>query len=645
MNIKINKDAILKHRFWIMLGVTFLLTLIGIVYLEMAVDAETERKKLVTGLDKGTKGKQNPATIEEVAKNVAQLTKKAKEVWAAAYRVQASEFKWAPEIEKQFKFFDGKFVVDIKVSHLTDAKTWPKDTRTVMHGIFDMKDDEGFTLKPREGPPVYFKRTKSVEKFLVVEENRQSVFSLLDKESRGKMLTVVYQTGRYFNDVLTLAEERVFRASYKDQIHEILQSVDPLSVDADGKMSGVVVLRDWPFRPAPEFPDKDAKFFRYVAEDFNDKKEIYREAWIAQENLWLQKEIYRMIRVANNEISDFKKIGAAKGKDGKALDVPHGFQNPNFDVELNLDAKGNLSFKIKNRLERRQSIDLNFRVLLNDKAGFAPETIRVSGLPLQPKGADKDFFVQNFPAEKSERNGVFSLQQVLSWQTAAVKRIDHISIGSNADLDGSHSHRTYVEGLKPFDEKDAKGASVAAPKFDQPPIGQPPIGGGRPAMLGFPGQLPAGGAGGNTGLLENNLWSHRYVEVTPQSRRIPIAVVLIVDQDHVDRVLTSFNNSKLRFLPTQVLLNQYAGSLQPPALAQKDPGIQGGFPFQGPFPPFRGDEGPKGPNDPAAGGSDLDTNMELVIYGIMTLYQRYPPAPRATTIATEDQETQEVSDK
>ena len=45
---------------------------------------------------------------------------------------------------------------------------------------------------------------------------------------------------------------------------------------------------------------------------------------------------------------------------------------------------------------------------------------------------------------------------------------------------------------------------------------------------------------------------------------IPVAVVLIVDQDHVDRVLNSFNNSKLRFLETQVLLNYYSGSLQPP---------------------------------------------------------------------------------
>ena len=32
---------------------------------------------------------------------------------------------------------------------------------------------------------------------------------------------------------------------------------------------------------------------------------------------------------------------------------------------------------------------------------------------------------------------------------------------------------------------------------------------------------------------------------------------------------------------------------------------------------------------PAAAGSDTETNIELVFYGIMTIYQRYPPRPAA----------------
>ena len=35
-----------------------------------------------------------------------------------------------------------------------------------------------------------------------------------------------------------------------------------------------------------------------------------------------------------------------------------------------------------------------------------------------------------------------------------------------------------------------------------------------------------------------------------------------------------------------------------------------------------------GTSQPGA-ASDMETNMEVVIYGFMTLYQRYPPPPQA----------------
>src|SRR5204862_108996 len=94
-------------------------------------------------------------------------------------------------------------------------------------------------------------------------------------------------------------------------------------------------------------------------------------------------------------------------------------------------------------------------------------------------------------------------------------------------------------------------------------------------------------------------------------------------------VMTKFNNSKLRLLLTQALLNQYTGSIAPPAPAV-DPKDGPKFvpnPFApGPMRPM-GPFGPGGPIPPAAGGGDSDNSMELVIYGVMTLYQRYPPRP------------------
>jgi hypothetical protein len=180
-----------------------------------------------------------------------------------------------------------------------------------------------------------------------------------------------------------------------------------------------------------------------------------------------------------------------------------------------------------------------------------------------------------------------------------------------------------------------------------------------------PGGL--GGAGGAAAALPHGLIPDRYLEVTPQFRRVPVAVVLIVDQNHVDRVLTAFNNSKLRFLMTQVLLNHYGHSVKPDLSSERaDEGAAGPGPMgpTGPmgagsggpaFPGGSGKGGLVGPGrpggffpggkmpggfGPVGGGSDsngsqpaatdnMEANMELVIYGIVTLYERYPPKPAA----------------
>ena len=113
-----------------------------------------------------------------------------------------------------------------------------------------------------------------------------------------------------------------------------------------------------------------------------------------------------------------------------------------------------------------------------------------------------------------------------------------------------------------------------------------------------------------------------------------MAVVLVVDQDHVDRVITQFNNSKLRFLESQVLLNHFSGSLQPAGVVEQKkegagppPGSQPGFKGFGGFGTKGLDTGATEGQPAAAGGDNQETNMEMVIYGIVTLYQRYPPRP------------------
>jgi hypothetical protein len=105
---------------------------------------------------------------------------------------------------------------------------------------------------------------------------------------------------------------------------------------------------------------------------------------------------------------------------------------------------------------------------------------------------------------------------------------------------------------------------------------------------------------------------------------VPVGVVLIVDQQHVNRVLAAFANSNLRLVITQVLQTHYPGSVQPQLIKAPDinvrpiPGRGGqeGF-IQPPFgQPIYGQQ---------QGAEEQEANVELVIYGIMTLYERHPP--------------------
>jgi hypothetical protein len=325
------------------------------------------------------------------------------------------------------------------------------------------------------------------------------------------------------------------------------------------------------------------------------------------------------------------------------------YRNPYFDLAPRLIGKDKLEVTIVNRLPRRQKLDMELLVQFNkDNKVFGAERVRVPGTPLGPRGGGEErrTLTLDLPPG-APRTGLFGVEQALTWDTAAIRRIDQITLGSLSSDEISHSHRTFVSGLKPWREKKLDAALVppggppGAPGAPPMPPGAAPfvpaIPGGAPNPFGMGGL----GQGGNKDLTINGLWTERYLEISKQGRRIPVAIALVVDQDHVDRVQTAFNNSKMRFLMTQVLLNHYPYSLKPAGNDAAKSGQPGfafpGFPFPGACPGFA-PMGPMGDGDVAApgmmagggavgGGQDTEANIELVLYGIVTLYERYPPRP------------------
>ena len=269
---------------------------------------------------------------------------------------------------------------------------------------------------------------------------------------------------------------------------------------------------------------------------------------MAQEDLWIQRDIYKSIRDANDQVS--KMVGEkAEGKDKTAT-----FKNPYFEISLKLLSQDKLQVTLKNLRDNRQKLDIAFRIRMTKDAKLPRdkwETINVQGEPLDPVGTKGKTATDTMTKEMSlppgePRTGIYEVEQVLTWETAAVRRIDHIAIGSSWVDDMSLNHRQFPDGVRPLNPVIV--AKEDADKRDP-----------RQDMMQKANAVSI-----------NGLVKDRYIEVNEQARRLPVGVALIVDQMHLGRILKSFENSKFRFVINQTTLNRYPGTLRPTIMAAKD---------------------------------------------------------------------------
>ena len=619
--MKLDKETIVKQRFWFLLLVAVPLILGAFFILMTTVRAaiNANRKKLDGDLKSAGSGGviRNQEWVDAMEKKAKEMAKIEEKVWREAYEEQKDLSTWPQLIEENFDFKDGLFATEIKVERGKGVSgKLPANDASHFHGVVLSHNRNEVVVKGEEEKKTFHNTAK-----IKVSGDKTNFFRDLQD---GDRVAVTYIRSKYFFDPLTDNEQKTFADDdgYKSQVPEILEQVQPLTVDSEGDVvGGVVQFKNWTYQKKT-WPPADALFFRYVARPWKTQDHnISDEAWMAQEDLWLQREIYRIIREANDSVSKFK------GDGGDAKDSPktYVFTNPYWELTLTFVNKKRLGIQIKNLLPRRQRLDLDFLVQLQKKVSTVDqlEKITIGGEPLGPLETRE--MVQEHDVQGQAATGIYGVEQVINWETAAVKRIDQVSLGSLAPGDCAHGHRTYPAGLKPFKERKETGA-----KAQQPPgPGGPKM---DPKMLdkaGFKGVKE----GSEGSLTVNGLKADRYLEPpTRQTRRIPVGVALIVDQEHVDRVLLAFSKSHLRFVTTQVILNRYPNSVRPSGGTAQPKG-KGGF---GPK-DFGFGEGTIGPglggvrHQPAASsGSNQESNIELVIYGIMTMYERYPPRPQQT---------------
>ncbi|GEM_PF-2944477 len=671
MKFKVDKDMLIKHRFWVLLAASLPLVMAALLILITSVGAHIEdlKKKVSGKLTEVQQAKEvvGPSVIE-VRKKVAD-DRKASEtlVHAGAFKAQEVLATWPDEVEKKFDFQRGRFATDIKIMPAPkDKDSWPANDDSLFHGTVSEVDQDFVVVTDKDGKEAKFQPTLKIK--VSKADKTADEKDLWETIANGQFLAITYYRSKYFYDPLTQNEQTIFARSYTTQIHDILRIVDPV----DAKGNGTVQFNGWLYN-ANQPPPPRSKFFTFVDQDWNVDGFIYDEAWTAQEDLWIQREMFQLIRAANDSIAKFEPKGAPVAKDKPTPNSwfedktkPITFTNTNYELIFEWIDAGKVAITVKNNLLRRQKLDVYVRVKFNTQNNpqLSSEPILIGGEPLDPRGTGKDSQRKEYPltANTIKRTGIYGVEQVLTWETAPVKRIDHVAIGSAAD-DIAHGHKTFPQGSQPYRKDKKKDDGKAA---DDPMGGMAAAApGGELGERGFGAGFGGGGqAAGNRGI--NGVLMDRYLEVSEQSRRLPVGLSLIVDQDHINRVLDSFNNSKLRFLTSQVLLNRYPNSVRPPLVANAaEAPKEAEGPPPAAFSPMGGGDGPRGGSGPKGGGlgvapmgipgavqpgiggavqpgmgagigggfapgmlsagtEELENNVEMVIYGVVTLYERYP---------------------
>ncbi len=304
---------------------------------------------------------------------------------------------------------------------------------------------------------------------------------------------------------------------------------------------------------------------RHVS-DWTDKTPTNNQVWLALEDMWVQKGLLDPIVAVNASAAVFAPID--DGKDP----LKRKFRSRVWDLDLEVPKEGKQAGKIilaklTNRTDRMQLLGngktMNLRVWLAD--GGTPILFRIEAAFLKANEVMEVKPVPNLHAipDGTEVKKLARVEQILDARTVPVRRIDVVQLGK---VDARHAAAA-LKQPKFFPEDAVVDATAGGPGGMPGGPGGEGSAGGMGAMMGSrgagsPGGL-AGGAAANFGIptavLDGN--KKRYIDVTDQVRRMPVGMVLVVDQMFLQDTLVAFANSSLRFQVTQYHWKRFRGTL------------------------------------------------------------------------------------
>ncbi len=503
--MKVDKATLIKHRFWIILGTAVAFTVIGWLLLLLtvpgAVGKERDKVNSQWSAKKTVTKYLNREYVNVQKKEVDDLQSELKKLQSILFNAQAVEascMSWPKMLSSDkkvvFDLKDGLYALEVAIQPLKGGKL--PAVKDKISGTLETTDQEWFKVQDEKGKSYQLLRSTKTK----ITDNSNitpkiSGFGELVNRT-GHPVVVTYYKGKTFGEDLTEAEIRAYQESYREQLIDVLKDLGTVNRFGDTvvqlryvpstkqptrpiggfgkkkeKTDPDIVNETWIFRPEMKNPPQtppptDNRFLQLPALGAKNATEISSaEVWATQESVWVQHEIFRQIKATNDGLAAFERVDMSA--DGKSAV----FRNFYWEVELKM-AAGGVNVKLKNMRPNWQPIEnLRFIARFKDpskKDGNPSDEVVIppqksagwQGYPVGPAGSGKDVFPNEKSGEKTNAKfialpgapltGFYSLDQVLTVETAAVKRIDAISIGASLTGEPAVSLRHDRELLKPY---------------------------------------------------------------------------------------------------------------------------------------------------------------------------------------------------
>jgi hypothetical protein len=479
----------------------------------------------------------------------------------------------------------------------------------------------------------------------------------------------------YFGDPINQYQAQKFSEEYGSQLFELPGIIRPLMPDGTGVVQASGKWTD----------------LLQLHRTFTVLPPSREDVWLSQEDFWVKRELLRVVRAANDAVGRFQEVkqlktAAPKDAKGKAAVQPEDrnhkiFRNPFWEVELTLAQNAKREYvlrgKITNIGKHREPLDALLVYLTNPpfELSTKPAVVAIEHEPV-PVGESVDIKETKIDQTQSI-DGITGVEQMLSWRTAPVKRIDQLLIDYKSSRNAGRALQPppWIEKATTETAPSTGATPGAAPGA---PSGGPTGGGGdiknsMAMMMG--GMRPGGGGSGQGGTSKNGLQLNRYTDPEDKLanrlnpvRHMPVAMVVIMDEEQIHEFLGAFANSKLRIQVLQCHWHHTREKIKPQSestgtVADKGRKTGGARPAQGGksmgelgMAGFAGRGGMMGgmmmgqagmpgtmpggfagPGNLNRGDEDEEeaeaTLVEVSVYGLASLYSKFPPKPEETSTA------------